>query len=71
MNQRIIELQAQAFEECEIYEDNGIINTDEVFKRFAELIVIECATLIDTLYEAYGAPSTASKFIKQHFGVKE
>jgi hypothetical protein len=39
-------------------------------KKFAELIVQECAHLVDTLNEAYGAPSTAGKFIKEHFGVK-
>jgi hypothetical protein len=40
-------------------------------KKFAELIVQECAHLVDTLNEAYGAPSTAGKFIKEQFGVKE
>ena len=40
-------------------------------KKFAELIVRECAHLVDTLNEAYGAPSTAGKFIKQHFGVEK
>ena len=39
-------------------------------EKFAELIVQECAHLVDTLNEAYGAPSTAGKFIKEHFGVK-
>jgi len=40
-------------------------------QRFAELIVRECADLVDTLNEAYNAPSTSGKFIKQHFGVEE
>ena len=40
-------------------------------EKFAELIVRECADLIDTLNEAYDAPSTAGKFIKEHFGVEE
>jgi len=39
-------------------------------EKFAELIVQECAHLVDTLNEAYGAPSTAGKFIKEHFGIK-
>ena len=39
--------------------------------KFAELIVLECAHLVDTLNEAYEAPSTGGKFIKEHFGVKE
>jgi hypothetical protein len=33
--------------------------------------VRECADLVDTLNEAYEAPSTAGKFIKNHFGVDE
>ena len=39
--------------------------------KFAELIVKECADLVDTLNEAYDAPSTAGKFIKEHFGVEQ
>jgi hypothetical protein len=42
----------------------------QAIEKFAELIVEECAHLVDTLNEAYGAPSTAGKFIKEHFGVK-
>ena len=40
-------------------------------QKFAELIVKECADLVDTLNEAYDAPSTAGKFIKEHFGVEQ
>ena len=40
-------------------------------RKFAELIVKECADLVDTLNEAYDAPSTAGKFIKEHFGVEQ
>lgn len=41
-------------------------------ERYAELIIRDCATLIDTMEEAYGAPvpSTASKFIKKKFGLE-
>jgi len=39
-------------------------------EEFAELIVQECAHLVDTLNEAYDAPSTAGKFIKNHFGIE-
>jgi len=45
--------------------------TVEQMREFAELIVRECAHLVDTLNEAYGAPSTAGKFIKEQFGVEE
>ena len=43
----------------------------QAIEKFAELIVEECAHLVDTLNEAYGAPSTAGEFIKQHFGVEK
>ena len=43
----------------------------QAIEKFAELIVQECADLVDTLNEAYDAPSTAGKFIKNHFGIKE
>jgi len=66
MNQRIRELIKQA---TECY-SNGQERTFDK-EKFAELIVRECADLVDTLNEAYDAPSTAGKFIKQHFGVEE
>jgi len=40
-------------------------------QKFALSIVKECAELVDTLNESYGAPSTGGKFIKKHFGVEE
>ena len=43
----------------------------QAIEKFAKLIVQECAHLVDTLNEAYDAPSTAGKFIKEQFGVKE
>ena len=39
-------------------------------ERFAGMIIEECVDLIDTLNEAYDAPSTAGKFIKEHFGIE-
>jgi hypothetical protein len=39
-------------------------------ERFAGMIIQECVDLIDTLNEAYDAPSTAGKFIKDHFGIE-
>ena len=71
MNKRIEELSVQA----EKYADDnfrGEPTWSEAYEsKFAELIVRECADLIDTLNEAYEAPSTGGKFIKEHFGVKE
>jgi hypothetical protein len=34
------------------------------------MIIQECVDLIDTLNAAYDAPSTAGKFIKEHFGIE-
>jgi hypothetical protein len=39
-------------------------------ERFAGMIIQECVDLIGTLNEAYDAPSTAGKFIKEHFGIE-
>ena len=65
MNERIKQLAKEAgllFQRDKLsYED----------QKFAELIVKECADLVDTLNEAYDAPSTAGKFIKEHFGVEQ
>ena len=68
MNERIKELAARSnFGHME----NGEVVYDHRLEKFAELIVRECADLVDTLNEAYEAPSTAGKFIKNHFGVDE
>jgi hypothetical protein len=65
MNERIKLLAEQAELNATL-----LFNKDKL-EKFAELIVQECAHLTDTLNEAYGAPSTTGKFIKEHFGVKE
>ena len=64
MNERIKQLERQCWQST----DSDPYAFFDV-KKFAELIVVECAHLVDTLNEAYGAPSTAGKFIKEHFGV--
>lgn len=68
MNERIKQLAAKA--NFGHMEKNEVVY-DPRLEKFAELIVLECAHLIDTLNEAYDAPSTGGKFIKEHFGVKE
>ena len=68
MNERIKQLAAKA--NFGHMEKNEVVY-DPRLEKFAELIVLECADLIDTLNEAYEAPSTGGKFIKEHFGVKE
>jgi hypothetical protein len=66
MNDRIEELVKQVGTDI----SGKWMNVDNV-EKFAELIVQECAHLVDTLNEAYDAPSTAGKFIKEQFGIKE
>ena len=65
MNDRIEELVKQVGTDV----SGKWMNVDNV-EKFAELIVQECADLVDTLNEAYEAPSTAGKFIKNHFGIE-
>lgn len=82
MNPRLRDLQIQAFAECKTFED-GQFRTDEVFQRFAELIVRECLDIIRcdaknfrgcdiktdlVVVEEY---NKTFKYIKEHFGVEE
>ncbi len=44
MNKRIVELREQAFSECKRYDDDcgdNLVKTNEVFDKFAELIIRE------------------------------
>ena len=69
VNERIKELEKQ----CWSHRVDGVLVDGHLHfdtQKFAELIVQECAHLVDTLNEAYEAPSTAGKFIKEHFGVE-
>ena len=68
MNERIRDLQIQAFSDCKTFEDNKI-RTDEVFERFAELIVKQCIRLCDQV-DIVGADECIDN-IKEHFGVEE
>ena len=52
MNERIRDLQIQAFAECKTFEGDKI-RTDEVFERFAELIVRECMRMCDVAQVGY------------------
>ena len=71
MNDRIRKIAIEADAWCDRYYFGDKFYDIEWEKKFAELIVQECAHLVDTLNEAYGAPSTAGKFIKEHFGVEK
>lgn len=70
MNERIRDLQIQAFAECKTFEDDKI-RTDEVFERFAELIVRKCADIAFDEYAATNGESSGESAILKHFGVKE
>jgi alpha-acetolactate decarboxylase len=69
MNERIKELAKQtgyiwhASGDPQIYEF-----TPEKLKKFAELIVLECAVIVGSMEEPH---QDIAKLIKQHFGVEE
>jgi hypothetical protein len=80
MNQRIQELANHA----ELYVDlygkpwpraMSAEEADAAYKKFAELIVLECAGLFPNVYVSiqteYGhTPVIAEDYIKKHFGIK-
>ena len=79
MNERIRDLQIQAFADCKAFEGDKI-RTDEVFERFAELIVRECVKEIEFQYgggsdqpmdnEWDRAIECVSSMVKYRFGVE-
>ena len=79
MNERIRDLQIQAFAECKTFEGDKI-KTDEVFERFAELIVRECISTIENAENGYldyrnqiedDMRNHCISLIKNEFGVEE
>lgn len=69
MNERIDELMIQAGARFEMM--NWVHYDDFEYKKFAELIVRECANIVNSLsqHEGPGDCSTA-EYIKEHFGVE-
>jgi hypothetical protein len=65
MNERIQELATEA----EFSEKDLHIQGDN-FQRFAELIALECAELMEKQH-SWITNIAASKLIRQHFGVEE
>lgn len=63
MNERIKELENKCWEDC----DNGIIGFDR--EKFAELLVKECAELMEEQH-TWMTNVSASKMIRMHFGVE-
>ena len=79
MNEKIMELAAQAEEYMEIPMHDDVYHMgDDIFRRhkilnrekFAELIVQECAKLVEDNMDPQNAWITPA-FIKEHFGVEE
>jgi hypothetical protein len=79
MNERIADLLEQAFNQSKKYEDGdekGLVKTTEALSIFAELIIRECAMLVEGFtinqevalddYQEY----EASAVLKEHFGVE-
>lgn len=68
MNERIKELAEQAHEYTDqVISSSGWSNGDEIFEeKFAELIVQECAELVDRAISDGGVDGGV---LKQHFGI--
>jgi len=69
MNERIKQLADQALKECDAAKERGI---DQYSKRFAELIVLECAEVAKNSVmniSTYADAEFVSGQINQHFGV--
>ncbi len=67
MNDLIKDLMAQACFETE-FDDNQ--NMPEMMEKFAELIVKECARVVEDAVDHREPASTYVAKIKQHFGVE-
>ncbi len=72
MNERIQELAEQAGFQSIVRGDHIVfdISTKENLKEFAELIVRECAQLVQGVPTDTMGYHTADQKIKQHFGVE-
>lgn len=68
MNQRIRELAEQALFESDFDDEQNIKITMDIF---AELIVRECASIVDNAVNHREPASTYVGKIKEHFGVLE
>ena len=67
VNKRILELADKAIEDMP-----GAWNIpDEFCKKFAELIINECASIYEGVYTDQQRPERIDTRIKQHFGVEE
>ena len=71
MNERIRELESQAWEQ--VTRANGLVRTEDFNQKFAELIVQECASLFKDDLRPMGdfTERACRRAIKEHFGVQE
>jgi hypothetical protein len=68
MNERIRQLQIQAEAAAdEIFDRKGKMYGEIVMEKFAELIVKECANVVDTAISDGGVDGRS---LKEHFGVE-
>ena len=73
MNERIKELAEQAFDTAEYPADQRyrIEPNSSFYKKFAELIVQECAALFHLTFTDEQYQRRIDKTIRKHFGVEE
>jgi hypothetical protein len=69
MNERTRQLAEQAFDRANDGTITDIKIPKEFIERFADLIVAECAGLVDHVRMEDG--TTRGEFIRKHFGVAE
>ncbi len=72
MNERIKELESQAWEQ--VNRTNGLVRTEDFNQKFAELIVRECARigeLKEQGYSEYDSDISVGWYMRQHFRVEE
>lgn len=66
MNKLIRDLQLEAFEACQVYEDQ-YVKTDQVFDVFAQLLLDEVLRVIGNPI----CPNYAYKAVEHHFGLNK
>ena len=71
MNKQIDQIADQVMSEFhDVFKGSGIVVSDEFFERFAQLIVAECAQLVQGVPVDTMGYHTADQKIKEHFGIK-
>jgi hypothetical protein len=68
MNERIKQLAEQALKHPDTDNDGLTVFDNDELEKFAELIVRECADIVDTAISDGGVDG---RILKEHFGVEE